>query len=582
MNFPAHLRRYGQPLALLLGILCLALLAESNGHRLEIEWLSNVPTHLQFAWLVTGTALVALGLAAPRASEVTTHPPERPRWHVWTLTAILLLAFLLRAVSLEESVFMYVDEFGSADAVASLRANDQVPLLLPSWEIAGWSRVYAYVQTFGVDLFGANLTGLRATTVVIGTLTVWAIYLLAAQLFDRRIALLAAFWLATFPPHIHFSRLGIPNTVDPLFGTLALVLLVRAVRTGHRGDFALAGVMLGLTQYFYEAGRLLYPLVALGFAMSFVLLRRREALQSLKGIGIMALAAILVAWPGYYALAANNLSLATRFSQINTVEVYFSDLTTDSGAWLRDIFAPPFLHLVALPDTSRLYYGGDFGLILPWIVPLFLLGVVYILRRWRQPEMFMLLLWVLGVAVGNGFIEQNAYSSRYVVVLPALVLFIIAGIYTLIVRWPRHQHLIVAVSVLLAGLQVPYYFGPHLALYNQQIRPYYDFAEIIPRARDFPPGTQLHLITTDATSFWQFEVLQRYFNTSLQVDVLADLTDAYLDGLPRDVDHAFFVIPQDTLSIERIQRHFGAGAPQPSPHNVPLNRQYFMIYMPAG
>src|SRR5690606_27829994 len=111
------------------------------------------------------------------------------------------------------------------------------------------------------DILGHNLTGLRIFSAVFGTLTVPALYLLARELFDRRTALLAALLLATFPPHIHFSRLGLNNIADPLFGVLALAFLVRGLKRGGLRDYALSGVMLGLTQYFYEGGKLLYPLL---------------------------------------------------------------------------------------------------------------------------------------------------------------------------------------------------------------------------------------------------------------------------------------------------------------------------------
>lgn len=195
----------------------------------------------------------------------------------------------------------------------------------------------------------------------------------------------------------------------------------------------------------------------------------------------------------------------------------------------------------------------------------------------------MLLIWVMGVAIGNGLIQQNLYSSRYVVVLPALVLFIVLGMKMLIERWQHRQRLIVGAAIVLAVLQVPYYFGPHLTLYNQQIRVYRDFAEIMPRSRNFPAGTQLHLITDDGTSLYQLGVLKAYFQVDLQVDQIApqDFTEGYLDSLTRKVNHAFFVIPEDSTSIERIQQHFNVGQPRPSPNNIPADRQYWLLYAPA-
>ena len=54
---------------------------------------------------------------------------------------------------------------------------------------------------------------------------------------------------------------------DPLFGTMALMFFARALRNNHRLEWALAGISLGMTQYFYEGGRLLFPPLLIGFVI---------------------------------------------------------------------------------------------------------------------------------------------------------------------------------------------------------------------------------------------------------------------------------------------------------------------------
>ncbi|MBL8162004.1 MAG: glycosyltransferase family 39 protein [Anaerolineae bacterium] len=571
-----------------LGFLLLALLAERNGNLLKMDWLQAATPAMQFAWLVAGAALVTLGLGG---LPVRVPGDRQSVWMRVALVAVLALAFVVRAWNLEEAVFMYMDEHGSVYTLVGQRISN-ASLLVPSWNVTGWSQVYAYLQSFTVQIFGSNLTGLRAVSVVFGTLTVLALYALATALFDRRTALLAALWLATFPPHIQFSRFGVPNIADPLFGVLALYCLVRGWREGRMWFYALAGAALGLTQYFYEGGRLLFPLLLAVLAA--LLLWRippfdHDFKRARGGLLRLLLAALIIAAPAHYALITNDISPVMRFSEMNVAESYGGLLVTNPMLWFISRVLPPFLHYVSLPDASNIYYGGSFGLVLPYLLPLFFAGLLYAARYIRQPTCALLLIWLSGAALGNGLIEQNVFTSRYVVVFPALALVIALGSVRIPSLWEgrpratRLNRLWYSLVVLLAASQIVYYFGFHLPLYNQQGRRYHDFGETIARARDFPPDTQIHVVAVSFTfSHWQYDVLQSYYGMGLKYDVIEpwDLDENYLAGLDRSLPHAFFVIPEDAESIVFIRSTFPTSTPPRfSPYNVPINRQYALIFL---
>ena len=155
------------------------------------------------------------------------------------------------------------------------KPNHPIGLLTPMDNISPFTWLFPYWQSIFVGIFGRNMAAIRAVSAVIGGLTVPALYLLAQTLFNRRVGLLAAFLLATFPPHIHYSRIALLSITDPLMGTLALAFLARGLKRGTRLDFALAGVFLGLTQYFFEGGRLLFPALALAWVIGWRLFGRR-------------------------------------------------------------------------------------------------------------------------------------------------------------------------------------------------------------------------------------------------------------------------------------------------------------------
>lgn len=603
-----RLPNWSFPLAAATGVSCLVLLAARSvayANYSLTPFLATLTIHHQFALLVGGGVLVALGLGGRK--RLAGIPVPMSRQDRWLLAGIVLLAFVLRAWNLEQSVFMFIDEHGSVLTINNLR-NPDVPLLLPSWSLTGWGQTYGYIQSYAVALFGANFTGLRAVSVLVGTLTIPALYFLGRQLFGRQTALLAALWLATFPPHIHYSRLGVPNTADPLFGVLALGFLARGWQTRSRRDFALAGLMLGFGQYFYEAGRFAFPLLCLVLAGALALRRAGVKdrpdpaygeIRPVYGMLILVVTAVAIGAPHYYAQVTNGLPLTLRFADMNVAGDYLTTLRESPGRFLMQYLAPPFLHYVSLPDQSNLYYGGDYGLILPYLAPLYLVGLATLAVRWRQPGSILLLVWMAGVALGNGLIQQNVFTSRYVVVFPALVLTLVTGIEQIIQigcrasRWlfksftpdpaGAASRLLIEAAVMLALTQAVYYYGQHLDRYNQQIRPYYDFIETAARVRNFPPGTHIHIITRDAYSDWQYGVTASYYGLDVRWEQIlpAQLKGSDLRALPREVDHAFFVLPDDAQSQETIRQVFAAGPAQNSPYNVPLNRQYLLIYVPA-
>ncbi|HLV36787.1 MAG TPA: glycosyltransferase family 39 protein, partial [Spirillospora sp.] len=366
------------------GAACLMALALVNGPGPEPS------AHLQFGLLAGGVALLLAGFGAGRWLRRGRFPTQG-----WLLVGLLLLAAGVRLWNLEQAVHFYVDEGNFVEGILRLRTEPNIRLMGPFNFIAAFTWVYPYMQWASAEALGSNLLALRVVSAVCGLLTVAALYRLGRVLFDARIGLLAAFALAVFPPHIHFSRLGLNNVADPLFGVLALASMAQGLRGGRWRDYALAGVLLGLTQYFYEGGRLLFPALALVWGLIAAIRRR----GGLRGLACVALAAVVVALPVYYTLLAWDISLVTRLNRRGFAVDYWGRLLLEPGggallAHLRDHVLAPFLHYVALPDGSAFYYGGHTALILPLLVPVFAAGIVVALRR-ALTAAWLPLLWLI-------------------------------------------------------------------------------------------------------------------------------------------------------------------------------------------
>ncbi|HEX2906319.1 MAG TPA: glycosyltransferase family 39 protein [Phototrophicaceae bacterium] len=580
-----------QPIMTIAGFLLLLLLAEINGRALAWPVLDSISTNAQFGLLGAGIGLLGLGLGGFRLPVRL--PAVHQRREMVVVVVLTILALALRFWQVDTSVRVLVDELHLVLPIQASWSNADIKLLSPFGNITTFSYMFPYWQSLAVHVFGRNFTGLRAVSAILGALTIPAVYLLGRALFERPTALIAALLLATFPPHLNFSRIGINNIADPLFGTLALAFLAQGMNFGRRRDYALAGITLGLTQYFYEGGRLLYPVLVIAWLVGMWLMGRGKTRTTLysqlpnrSSVLILVLAAVCVALPIYYTLAASGNPLTPRLNSeyaLPTTQGVF-----DVRAYVEQRLVPSFLVYGRQPD-STLFYAGYTPLLLAFMVPAVLLGLTWALGQVRKPGFLLLILWLLAVSVGNTLLADPTQSPRYVVVFPALMLLAAIGIrYVPTLLMPgRVPPALVggAVAVVLAVAQVNYYFNVHLPTYNHQFREilrYRDGQDAMLRSLDFPPTTRIHLISSQPLPEDYITGLLRFMNDSLQVDFMNanELTVLDLQRLPLGADHAFYVEPEDVRVIDLIQEHFFTEAAQASPFGLALWAQFDLYYAP--
>lgn len=569
----------------LAGVILLAALAEINSGLLGIEALAGIGPDAQVALLGGGVVLLTIGLGGA----------GRRGWpgRVWRVELALILALTAAALgvrfwALATSVRTLVDEGHFTLGIAYVWEYPDLRLLEPMPTVASFPYLFSYLQAQAVAVIGRDWAGLRAASAILGGLTVPALYLLARTLYDRLTALLAALILLTFMPHLHFSRLGLNNIADPLFGTLALGWLACGVRTGRRLDFALGGAALGLTQYFYDGGRMLFPaLAAVWLGAGLLLWRPRPAWRGLL-IALIAFAA--VAAPVYLTLRAGDFPLFNRMdsASLNT-EYWAREREPDTLATRWTHFKHAAALLVNSPENTYiyyyLYYGGQHPLAPEALVPAFLMGLVFAAWRWRGPGALPVW-WVGGTLLGNALIVESAVSARYVVVFPALALLIALGLRDAVRligprgRWRRAvEGLLIAAGIAITIGQGATYFGPFLDGFNREVRAHvaYDVDDALLRAQALPPDAHLIIVGNDLLPELDARRHLAFLRDDLTISLMSAAEFAALDlsTLPPDVDLAFFVPPADPAALARVAS-LGASGPLLSPYDLPREKMLWM------
>lgn len=349
------------------------------------------------------------------------------RIHCSLLLLVLVLAAVLRIYDLGDlPAGLYCDEAGlgyNAFALAKAGIDEngkRLPLYVWSFGVSYKNPVFIYAATVPVALFGLDEFTIRLTAALFGLGTVLAMYFLGRALFDRRVGLLAALFLAVCPWHLHFSRIAFELISFPFLFVVGFALLVRFVR-GHR-TLPAAMLFFCLCVYAYAIANLFVPLFLLGFAClhaRLLLARRRETLLAL---------AVVVA-----TLAPNAIFLSQHQT---SGSLYFRRTTflDASHAWRPQL--DRFLHnYQAFFSRTFLVDSGDplirhsvrgFGELYPFYVPLLLLGIAVVaLRRERTSK--LVLWWLALYPVGPSLMTEIPTASRAIIGAPAFCLLAAVG-----------------------------------------------------------------------------------------------------------------------------------------------------------
>jgi Dolichyl-phosphate-mannose-protein mannosyltransferase len=202
------------------------------------------------------------------------------RWRYWGPLAVVLGgAFGLRLWGIGQGLpYVYnVDEYGHfvPEAVAMFHHG-----LNPHYFINPPALSYLLHVVFAVWLGGrVGVTRefalhpdrlflvARIVVALLGTVSVWLLYLVGARLFNRAVGLLASAVLAVAFLPVFYGHLALNDvpTLAPL--TLSLLGTAGILRRGRRLDYLIAGVGLGLaTATKYTAGVMILPLLAAAVA----------------------------------------------------------------------------------------------------------------------------------------------------------------------------------------------------------------------------------------------------------------------------------------------------------------------------
>jgi 4-amino-4-deoxy-L-arabinose transferase-like glycosyltransferase len=297
------------------------------------------------------------------------------------------------------------------------------------------SPLLTFLTIPAVALFGLRIEALRAVTAGIGVLAIPIIYSLAIELFKRRsIGVLAAWYLALSPWHVHHAHFAIPPSIVPTMVLLTMAVLVWTVNHySARGSVAV-GLVAGLTIATYPTMKLFIPfLLAAGLIIygRTILRLNREAL--LYAVIIFT----LIAGPILY-LSLRDPGGRARLDQISIFRLDWTPgLITKQYV---SYFSPGVFFLRGNGHPAQTATPPGFGVELRAALPFLIAGAGWLIAMVVQPLQFgdrrsaLFLLAALAIYPFPGSItipnppEANPHLARAVHLIPLLALITAVGV----------------------------------------------------------------------------------------------------------------------------------------------------------
>jgi 4-amino-4-deoxy-L-arabinose transferase-like glycosyltransferase len=343
----------------------------------------------------------------------------------------------------DESAFW---EYGRAIAIG----NDK-PIFF-DFGVYSFPVASSIFQGWVIRLFGVNLWGWRFASVLAGSFTVFPLYLLAREWFDRRIAVMATLFMISSPYYLSFARLGYNNSQSLFPTVLSLYFWSLGFKRTSNLYYTLAGLAAGLGFYTYIAAWL-GLITVLKLMVLVPLIQRSNFRQAILAMVIFFIAVTFTAAPRLvYGASSENTELTyyklVEASFINSFygnDNFFPDeLHPDVATHLLgtlEVFYAPRVYaelltrgiirtIAALFDpfiltdhfiTTNLAGGFLFAIAL-------LLGLSLSLRNIKQTRSILLLTWFLaGLFFLSCIAAFPPRSDHLVTIIPVMALFSAVG-----------------------------------------------------------------------------------------------------------------------------------------------------------
>jgi hypothetical protein len=345
------------------------------------------------------------------------------------MAGLLIVSFLIRILWIEQPGSCCDDPYIINFVNQVISGYKEV--FVPDGTIIGPTLLFWIIKNMMIFTGGKlTLITARLLSVTFGSLGVVFTYLLALELFKRRVALLSGILTAFLFIHILYSRQAIGVIEVVALAPLAFYFFIRGIREGGAANWILAGAATGFGLFFYNPAKFV-PIILALFMLLYILFekeKKKAVMKLVPGFLLTALTAFIMYYPilvyainnpdtffGRIAYTAGfkNITSATIFSQtlvsqiLLTAQIFFYNNFDNSGVF-------------SMPGGKPIINGLN--------TFLFILGMTGIVFQWKKRNNLLLLIWFfVGLIPGVFSWYYLGGGLRPILAIPAMIIIMALG-----------------------------------------------------------------------------------------------------------------------------------------------------------
>lgn len=333
-------------------------------------------------------------------------------------------ALLLRAINTATIPAVLTGDEGSSGLYAVEFLKGEIDNIF----IGGWfsfPTLHNFIQSISILVFGQTTQALRLLAAFAGAVTVVLVFFVGRSMFGMIGGVTAGIILAGMHFHIHFSRIGLNNIWDGIFATLTLGFLWIGWQKNSRSAFIVAGLGLGLAQYFYTTGRSLLLIIPV-WLIAAGLCDRKRIRNVIPGLVLVFWIALIIALPLGWFYANHYNEFMAPINRVAITENWLDAVALETGK------APLLIILDQLWQAAQGFVSLN---LIHWYRPgvpvlrsmpahVFMLGLILFLIRPKDSRGQLIFLWLAAITSAVGLSESVPAAQRYVAAAPATALAI--------------------------------------------------------------------------------------------------------------------------------------------------------------
>lgn len=343
--------------------------------------------------------------------------------YTWDMLAVLLLIIILfgtgiRLYQLDKiPPGIFTDEAADGyEAYSILKTmhdshNKFLPILINHHDGYDFTEsAYVYFSIPFIYLFDLTVFSTRLLAALIGSITILTTYLLTRELFNKKIGITAALFIALSPWHFHLSRIAFRNIFIPLVTTISLYFLLKGLKKPKL--FIISGAILGFSLHTYSIMKLATPLILAVFTIFYF--QKINIKKNLKYMFISILIFAIISFPIYYLSLAGEgnkrFDYTSIFTKPEPLRLFIQNV-------LKHI-SPTFLFIEG--DLNLRHNISGFGQILLTLMPFVIIGLILGGLNKNKNLLFLLSLFLIGISVASLTYEGIPHALRSFSAVPFL------------------------------------------------------------------------------------------------------------------------------------------------------------------